>query len=174
MLVIDLQQSQKEDGFLETIENVRGFSSSGCNIDRNCLPSETSQYHHVSNDEAFNITFIDDNDGIDFFHLNEKHDINAQISTASAQHQDEYFSSSSKSTPRLHIDNLEDIHNNRVHTGCMYLLHHKVSSQDDCVNSVSHPKLFKSRYQQAWNFRSHKFQLGLINTREQSGHNRQA
>ena len=46
------------------------------------------------------------------------------------------------------------------------LLPHNSLSQDDCLNSTSHPKLFASQYQQAWSVSCYKFQLGLINTRE--------
>jgi hypothetical protein len=41
-------------------------------------------------------------------------------------------------------------------------------SQDDCLNSESHPKLFCSLHPQGWSVWSYKFHVGLINTREAS------
>ena len=56
-----------------------------------------------------------------------------------------------------------------VHPDCIYLLPRSRLSEDDCINSSSHPQLFTSRYQQPWSIRFYKFQLGLINTREVLG-----
>ncbi len=165
MLVIDSRPCQAEDGFNE---NGREFSSARYDIDGKCLPSESSQYHHFSSDDALFTTFTDDIEDIDLIQLNKDHE---NISTASAQCQDVEFSDSPKSTHRWHLEDLEDFHNDRVYAGCMHLLPRRSLSQDDCMNSASHPKLFKSGTQQAWSIRSYKFQLGLINTREVSGRN---
>ncbi len=83
---------------------------------------------------------------------------------------DEKISGFSVSTYHPCLDDqidLEDIQKNHVDTVLMYSLPRHSLSQDDCLNSASHPKLFTSRFlQQSWCIRSYKFQLGLINSLE--------
>jgi hypothetical protein len=73
--------------------------------------------------------------------------------------------------PRTHqnLDELEVLQDDDVHSSYTDIHLFSNLSQDDCINSASHPKLFTSRYRQSFCVRYYKFQLGLMANLEVAG-----
>ena len=114
------------------------------------------------------VKYLDKNENIDYLHANQSLDSDASKPTAFEQSYKMDSSVSSMSLYHLYFDNETDFEDAEVDAVCLYSIPRN-RSQDDCLNSASHPKLFTSQYQQQWSVRAHKFQLGLIITREVSG-----
>ena len=131
-----------------------------------CLPSRFSRVYCASNHSSSVVTFQDKIRSIDFSDMIHKSNFNVYDSFLYAQPEIVVFSVLSlpmydRYNPNVQVE--------EVHPDCIYLLPRSRLSEDDCINSSSHPQLFTSRYQQPWSIRFYKFQLGLINTREVLG-----
>jgi hypothetical protein len=165
MLAIDSLRTSVNIKFLE---NGHKMSTISCNDDSHCLPSTSSRLYRARGNKSYltSLDDIEDSTSADF-DQNEKRDIEAHISSSRFQSRMEEVSSLSAFTYRPGLDNLNDLEDIKVDTVFMYSLPRHSLSQDDCLNSASHPMLFTSRFlQQAWYIRAYKFQLGLINSRE--------
>ena len=112
--------------------------------------------------------YLDKKDSIDYLDANQRLLSDASKPTVFEQSHEMVSSVSSMMYP-LYFDNETDFEDAEFDATCLFLLPRGSRSQDDCLNSASHPKLFTSQYQQQWSVRAYKFQLGLINTREVSG-----
>ncbi len=121
-------------------------------------PTACSRVYRSNYCNASFETFQDKVEGRNIFGMNHERDIDTDETFASARSQIVVFPGSCKSTNHSISENESNLKND--------LLRRNRLSQDDCLNSASHPKLFCSQHQQPWSVRIYKFQLGLLNTCE--------
>ncbi len=136
----------------------RSVSSVECHEGRPtaCSRFYRSNYRNALFD-AFE-TFQDKIEDRNIFGMNQERDIDTDETFASARSQIVVFRGSCKSTNHSIFENESNLKNDLL---CCNRL-----SQDDCLNSASHPKLFCSQHQQPWSVRIYKFQVGILNTCE--------
>jgi hypothetical protein len=116
------------------------------------------------------LTILYESEDVHSLDSREMQNIDSDQSPAFFQIQREYFSCSSKYMYQAYLDDDTDIQETKVHSVCIFFLPFSSLSQDDCLNSARHPKLFSLLHpKQAWSVRYYKFQLGLLNTRELLG-----
>jgi hypothetical protein len=134
-----------------------------------CLPSRSSRVYRASNHSSSVVTFQDKIRSIHFSDMIHKSNFDEYDSFLYAQPKIVDFSVLSRPMYDRYFDDGPNIQDEVLHPDCINMLPRSRLSEDDCLNSSSHPQLFTSRYQQPWSIRFYKFQLGLINTREVLG-----
>ena len=134
--------------------------------DKPCLSSESS--HSIGDHNSSFIRCFDKVMDIDYLDINEYLNTNERWNIE-ADRSSRFDHVLSLSMVHWNSDkNQTNILDDDEHEACIYSMPCNVLSQDDCVNSKSHPRLFASRYPQSWCVRCYKFQVGLINAREAS------
>jgi hypothetical protein len=113
------------------------------------------------------VTLGCENKDIDVFEVCDGRDIDVHQSCPFVQSRIAISLGPARATYHWSVENKTIVHDEVF---CAYSTPQNILSQDDCLNSSSHPKLFNSRYKHTWSVRCYKFQLGLINTREVSRH----